>query len=824
MNCFDSALDKLGRSVFFDSGFSDLRGPGVWKFNNSLLDDEYFCLDISDLIEQFLAFWHCFASQRDFWESLKSDIKLTAIAFSRRKHRLLSSQKVFLTNRLALGDVSASPEILTSEAALQSLLDSELEGSKIRSSVKWAEEGESPSGFFLGLENERHEKGSVSSVFDAEGQEVFSLPDMIQAHKHFYSSPFSEEPIDPVAQSHLFEHDTRRLSDAERESCEGLFSLNEASEAPRLSNRNKTPGSDSLTVEFYSAFWSLLGPLLVDMFNESLAHRELCDSMKSSVTRLAPKKDDRRNLKNWRSISLLNVDCKICSKALSFRLCKVLGSIVDPDQTCSVPGRSISSNLALLRDTLDFIERTGETGILVSLDQEKAFDRVNRSFLMNLLEHFGFGPSFCSWIFTLYKGAYMHILVNFLSDPVPLLRGVRQGDALSPMIYVLFVEVLASHIRDSPAIEGFLLPGAGGVQFKVRQFADDTTAFVKNDSSLFSLFDAIGLERGSGAKLNLSKTEAMWLGAWKDRLDEPLGLSWVRKTKTLGVFFGTVDVERDNWEPRLSKLDKTLSRWKSQSLSFIGKVLILNISALSKLLYVLRVLVPPKWVYSKLNSLIWPFLCRARLETVARKSLICSVDSGGLGLKDFSCQGHALRLAALVTSVSDSSFKCFYLAKYFCGSVLAPLRPEWAGLRDNLTPSAACPTAFYASVLSSFRATDLPPGFTYTSRAFYKVLLENFCTIPIFPVLWSGFVPSRFSLSRHWGLIRDSFTENYKNDLAWLITLHAVKVRHSLHTWGYIRSPRCALCARLETIDRFVPMLSALLSAPLVSNCPFVFF
>ena len=283
---------------------------------------------------------------------------------------------------------------------------------------------------------------------------------MIQAHERFYSSLFSEEPIDPVAQSHLFEHVTRRLSEAERESCEVLLSLNEASEALRLSNRNKTPGSDGLTVEFYSAFWSLLGPLLVDIFNESLAHRELCDSMKSSVTRLVHKKDDRRNLKNWRPISLLNVDYKICSKALSLRLKKVLGSIVDPDQTCSVPGRSISSNLALLRDTLDFIERTGETGILVSLDQEKAFDRVNRSFLMNLLEHFGFGPSFCSWIFTLYNGAYMRILVNdFLSEPVPLLRGVRQGDALSPMLFVLCVEVLACRIRDSPAIEGFSCRG-----------------------------------------------------------------------------------------------------------------------------------------------------------------------------------------------------------------------------------------------------------------------------------------------------------------------------------------------------------------------------
>ena len=112
----------------------------------------------------------------------------------------------------------------------------------------------------------------------------------------------------------------------------------------------------------------------MEVFNEGLRDSELCDSMKSSITRLVYKKDDRRNLKNWRPISLLNVDYKICSKAISSRLSKVLDSIVDPDQTCSVPGRSIASNLFLLCNVLDHIERTGETGILVSLDQEKAFD------------------------------------------------------------------------------------------------------------------------------------------------------------------------------------------------------------------------------------------------------------------------------------------------------------------------------------------------------------------------------------------------------------------------------------------------------------------
>lgn len=78
----------------------------------------------------------------------------------------------------------------------------------------------------------------------------------------------------------------------------------------------------------------------------------------------------------------------------------------------------------------------------------------------------------------------------------------------------------------------------------------------------------------------------------RDSVDQPLGLKWVNKMKILGVVFGTVAVERDNWEPRLSKLDSCLSLWKSRSLSFVGKVLILNILGLSKPLYLSRVLVP----------------------------------------------------------------------------------------------------------------------------------------------------------------------------------------------------------------------------------------
>lgn len=552
--------------------------------------------------------------------------------------------------------------------------------------------------------------------------------------------------------------------------------------------------------------------------------------MKTSATRLVYKKDDRKNLKNWRPISLLNVDYKICSKAISLRLSKVLDSIVDPDQTCSIPGRSIVSNLILLRDTLDHIERTGETGILVSLDQEKAFDRVNRTFLLNLLEHLGFGPFFLNCIHTLYNGANMRIIVNgFLSEKILIERGVRQGDSLSPMLYILCVEVLACKIRSCKDIEGFLLPGADGKQFKVGQYADDTTSFVKDVVSLTNLFREINLyERGTGAKLNMSKTEAMWLGTWKDRVEQPLGLKWVNKMKILGVVFGTVPVERDNWEPRLSKLDNCLSLWKTRSLSLVGKVLILNILGLSKLLYLSCVLTPPRWVYDKYNSLIWPFIWGARLETVARKSIICSLDQGGLGLIDFRSKGDAMRLASLAKSLSDSDFKCFHLTRYFCGSRLASLRSEWAALRDNRTPSAALPTKFYINVIDLFKSFVFPESFVFDSKVIYKEIFRYRCTLPVFPSFWSPLLSRPFSFSRHWSQVRDAFTENYKNDLLWLITLRAVKVRESLCKWGYLDNPLCASCPRAESIDHcfracprvnavwifFLPLLSSLLVQP----------
>lgn len=190
----------------------------------------------------------------------------------------------------------------------------------------------------------------------------------------------------------------------------------------------------------------------------------------------------------------------------------------------------------------------------------------------------------------------MQIILNgYLTDKIFPRHGVLQGDPLSPLLYVICVEALACLIHDTSEIKGFLLPGAKGKRAKMRLYADDTTVILKDFVSLRNLFKVISIyEAGLGAKLNKSKTKAMWLGAWRNHSDKPLGLKWVRKMKILGVVFCTVPVEQENWQPKLNKLEKSLNLWKSRSLSFIGKSLIVNVLGVSKFIYLAKTLIMPK--------------------------------------------------------------------------------------------------------------------------------------------------------------------------------------------------------------------------------------
>ena len=189
---------------------------------------------------------------------------------------------------------------------------------------------------------------------------------------------------------------------------------------------------------------------------------------------------------------------------LAGRLLKILHYVIAPDQTCGVRGRFIGENVALFRDVACYANEADLPVAILALDQEKALDRVDWAFLFKTLQHLGFGPIFISWIRLLYTNICSAVLVNGYSfDLFKPTRGVRQGCPLSPLLYVITMEVLAANVRAHPYIRGLKLPRIPRPLPVLSLYADDTSVIVTSDLAIISVFEVYGgFEKGSGAKLN----------------------------------------------------------------------------------------------------------------------------------------------------------------------------------------------------------------------------------------------------------------------------------------------------------------------------------
>lgn len=241
-------------NLVFDFHDLNLRGLGLWKFNNSLIDD-VFCNFIPCRIADLIDCQASFSSIKFRWDFFKESIKQKCITYSKEKRRYDSREHLLITNRLiqlkcdlVQGFNVSICAINSLEADLLALNTKALEGVKFRSRARWLEEGEKPSRFFFKMERERIEKNFVSSIYDSNGTEVSSREDVELAHVQFYTTLFSSEPIDNDAKSTLLNEVRASLSQPDCDSCEGNISLDELSRSLKTINTGKAPGPDGLSV------------------------------------------------------------------------------------------------------------------------------------------------------------------------------------------------------------------------------------------------------------------------------------------------------------------------------------------------------------------------------------------------------------------------------------------------------------------------------------------------------------------------------------------------------------------------------------------------
>ena len=382
-------------------------------------------------------------------------------------------------------------------------------------------------------------------------------------------------------------------------------------------------------------------------------------AQKRGVIRLLPTPNKKREhllkLENWRPVSLLNVDYKIGSKTLAMRLEKFLPKIIHSDQAGFVTGRFIGECIRTMDDVLYFTDYRKQPGIALFLDFSKAFDSLEHPFIYNSLKAFNFGDFFIRWLKTFYSNANSCIINNgYTSEYFSIKRGVRQGDPLSGALLVIAVELLAKSLRSNKNIKGIPVDGAS---ILINQYADDTTVFVEDVQSAEEVFRTFELfEEVSGLSLNKSKCEGRWLGTLKHCRLKPFNILWPEKpTRALGVHFSynQEQTNRLNFDDKIEKLDKTLKAWSGRNLTPIGKICILKMFAISKLLYLCGNMNVPETFPKQVNSRMFDFIWNFSTPKVKRTTLIQTTRNGGLNMPDMTIICKSLKVLWLKRLLND---------------------------------------------------------------------------------------------------------------------------------------------------------------------------
>ena len=692
------------------------RGPGVWKLNASLLKDDAY----KQKIQAFWQAWQLekvtFPSLAVWWDAGKNRIRALSRRYSQQLARVRRARIKSLENTLFHlhrrqqngEDVSVWLNEAKTDLELEHLHAAN--GARIRSREQWAEEGETSSSYFLRKEKSRAIKRLFSGIKNAQGMVVSSISAIIRVWCLFYVQLFTAAILVPTDQAFFIDSLERSLSPAESTLCEGVINEEECLKALRQMKSNKSPGVDGLPYEFYTCFWPVFGEDLVSVYNDCFSSGCLSFSQRTGLITLLYKKGDKLDTKNWRPISLLCTDYKILAKVLTNRLVAVISSVVGPEQVCGVPSRLSSEHIRLIKDAVDYANGSDMSAALVSLDQEKAFDRVDWSFMIRVLEAMNFGPSFRSWVQLLYTSLFSQVLVNdYVSQLFPVTRGVRQGCPLSPLLYILVAETIACAIRQDPNIDGLLLPN--GSRAKLFQYADDTSIFVMSDRSLLALFSLFErYECASGAKLNVNKSHGLLLGSWKDRRDMPVALSWSSEfINVLGCRIGN-DVVPD-WDSLIAKFESQLSLWKSRQLSFRGRALIANMLGLSIFWYQATVFDVPKLVIAKINKILFPFVWNKKKEWMARSSVIQPLNDGGLGVVEVSRK--------------VSSLRTVWLRRYFSDSVQHPWKVFFDFHVSLVFPNQDVASLLARDTIPAYRIKRLPPFYASLVRTWVDLKGEK---------------------------------------------------------------------------------------------------
>jgi hypothetical protein len=431
---------------------------------------------------------------------------------------------------------------------------------------------------------------------------------------------------------------------------------------------DKAHGPDGFTGKFYKTCWDIIKVDIMAALN-SLYHGNAykLDLLNSAYLILLPKREDASSAGDFRPISLIHSFAKLVTKILANRLGPYLQDLVVANQSAFIRGRSIHDNFMLVQQSIKFLHKRKISSLLLKLDISKAFDSVSWAFLLEILTHLGFGPVWRNLISNLLFTSTQELLNGSPGNHIFHRRGLRQGDPLSPMLFVLVMDVLSSLFR--VAENRGLLQSLGGADVRIRVsiYADDVVLFIKPIEADLNcakiILNCFG--SASGLVTNMLKSSAIPIRC--DDQQVLAGCSVLHCSpaafpcRYLGLPISDKKLRKCDLKLWIEKIADRLPNWKARLLNLAGRTALVKFVLSAIPTYLLIAINVPQWVIKSIDKIRRGFLWRGRKEVNGGSCLVPwevvtrPLKFGGLGIPNLKFKSWALQAKWLLLEKTDLS-------------------------------------------------------------------------------------------------------------------------------------------------------------------------
>ncbi|CAM8888030.1 unnamed protein product [Rhodiola kirilowii] len=600
-----------------------------------------------------------------------------------------------------------SPEVIEKEAELCEELEEWLAREELlwrqRSRVEWLNEGDLNTKFFHQRASHRRKKNSIQKIQGDDGEWITEEVSICDKAVRFYESLFKSDSHNESADwVEALSCINNRVSEEAVQNLNTPFTALEVQCAIFQLGSTKAPGLDGFSALFFQKFWEQVKIEVIRFALDFLNNGKLDPLVNQTLITLIPKVKNPEKLAEYRPISLVNVTMKIITKTLANRLKVVLPSLISESQSAFIPGRLITDNILLAHELMHFIKtRSSRVNgyYCVKLDMTKAYDRVDWKFLEEIQLKLGFPVAWVSKVMHCVKTVSYKIRVNdMISEVFYPERGLRQGDPLSPYLFVICTEWLARSLEKHQSdrlLKGVKIsPSAPMISNLL--FADDSIIFLKADVDNTFRFKSIlrRYEELSGQQVNFNKSE-MCVGNnikpdYARALSSILG---VRLVNTIEKYLGLPLCFSYNKRALFKFIEERIWRrvhgWKERLLSIAGRETLIKAIVQAIPIYAMSCFKIPVTMCHTLLSIVtnyWWNSAKGKryVAWVGKKTLCLSKQDGGLGFKKFDLVNEALlvkqvgRLLKCPELLVSKVFKARYFPHTSILYADIGRRPSWA--------------------------------------------------------------------------------------------------------------------------------------------------